>query len=249
MDAKELGSFIAALRKENHMTQAELAKKIHVTDKAVSRWERGLGFPDINTIEPLADALGISVVELMCAHEKTQARAEDTITTEDVKEMLNSTADMTHYYRKKQNAVLAGIYLAVVIALGFVIDRLYWGYVLMLVASAVIGIVSLYSVKKNWNNEIYRYLYLRISWLSAGALFIGIFSISSEEFIKQHFPAYHTSSVLFMLAADVAIIWQAVSNAKKGKISWKLAVFTIAVILLLMIKFLYDTLKPTAYPG
>lgn len=59
MDAKVLGSFIAAHRKENHMTQAELAKKIHVTDKAVSRWERGLGFPDINTIEPLADALGI----------------------------------------------------------------------------------------------------------------------------------------------------------------------------------------------
>ena len=47
------------------MTQAELAGKIGVTDKAVSRWERGLGFPDINTMEPLADALGISLLELM----------------------------------------------------------------------------------------------------------------------------------------------------------------------------------------
>ena len=54
MEAKEFGRFIAGMRKEKKMTQAELAEKIHVTDKAVSRWERGLGFPDIQTIEPLA---------------------------------------------------------------------------------------------------------------------------------------------------------------------------------------------------
>lgn len=65
MDAKKFGQFIAATRKEHHMTQAELAGKLQVTDKAVSRWERGLGFPDIATIEPLADALGLSVSELM----------------------------------------------------------------------------------------------------------------------------------------------------------------------------------------
>lgn len=47
------------------MTQVGLAGKIGVTDKAVSRWERGLGFPDINTMEPLATALGVSLLELM----------------------------------------------------------------------------------------------------------------------------------------------------------------------------------------
>ena len=68
MEAKELGSFIARIRKEKQITQAELAKRLNVTDKAVSRWERGLGFPDINTLEPLADALGVSLAELMkCA--------------------------------------------------------------------------------------------------------------------------------------------------------------------------------------
>lgn len=51
MDAKKFGAFISERRKEQHMTQAGLAGKIGVTDKAVSRWERGLGFPDINTIE------------------------------------------------------------------------------------------------------------------------------------------------------------------------------------------------------
>ena len=67
MDAKKLGQFIAEIRKEKEMTQAELASKLHVTDKAVSKWERGLGLPDINSIEPLADALGISVAEVMQA--------------------------------------------------------------------------------------------------------------------------------------------------------------------------------------
>ena len=65
MDVKKFGSFIASVRKEQQMTQAELAQKLQVTDKAVSKLERGLGFPDINTIEPLADALGVSVLEIM----------------------------------------------------------------------------------------------------------------------------------------------------------------------------------------
>lgn len=65
MDATRFGLFVAEMRKEKHMTQAELAAKIKVTDKAVSRWERGLGFPDINSLEPLAEALGVSILELM----------------------------------------------------------------------------------------------------------------------------------------------------------------------------------------
>ena len=65
MEAKELGEFIAANRKKRQITQADLAKMLNVTDKAVSRWERGLGFPDINTLEPLAEALGVTLTELM----------------------------------------------------------------------------------------------------------------------------------------------------------------------------------------
>ena len=48
MDAKEFGAFLAQVRRERNMTQAELAQQLHVTDKAVSRWERGIGLPDIN---------------------------------------------------------------------------------------------------------------------------------------------------------------------------------------------------------
>lgn len=51
-------ALIAAARKEQNMTQKELAAALHVSDRAVSKWERGAGFPDISLLEPLADTLG-----------------------------------------------------------------------------------------------------------------------------------------------------------------------------------------------
>ena len=65
MDAEKFAAFLQARRKELGMTQAQLAEKLYVTAKAVSRWERGLGYPDIKLLQPLADALEISLVELM----------------------------------------------------------------------------------------------------------------------------------------------------------------------------------------
>ena len=65
MDRYVTGAVIRRLREERKMTQEELAEKIFVSGKAVSRWETGQGLPDISLLEPLADALGISVIELM----------------------------------------------------------------------------------------------------------------------------------------------------------------------------------------
>lgn len=64
---KSIGETIASLRKEKGMTQNELAEKMNVTDKAVSKWERDLSCPDINTISKLADVLNVSVEELLKA--------------------------------------------------------------------------------------------------------------------------------------------------------------------------------------
>ena len=62
---KTLGAMIAELRKQHGMTQLELAEKMGVTDKAVSKWERDLSCPDISSIPNLAEILGVSVEELM----------------------------------------------------------------------------------------------------------------------------------------------------------------------------------------
>lgn len=59
------GAAIKALREKNKMTQMQLAGKIGVCDKTISKWETGKGYPDITLLEPIADALGVSVTELL----------------------------------------------------------------------------------------------------------------------------------------------------------------------------------------
>ena len=71
MDAKATGSLIARRRKELVLSQAELAERLHVTDKAVSRWETGRGMPGLDCLEPLSEALGLSVSELLSGKELT----------------------------------------------------------------------------------------------------------------------------------------------------------------------------------
>ena len=64
MDKYVTGAVIRRLREHKKMTQDELANKLHVSSKAVSKWETGQGLPDISLLEPLAKALHISVIEL-----------------------------------------------------------------------------------------------------------------------------------------------------------------------------------------
>ena len=65
MNNIQFGAFVAQSRREKGLTQKELADLLHVTDKAVSKWETGKGFPDLKLLEPLARALDVSLVELL----------------------------------------------------------------------------------------------------------------------------------------------------------------------------------------
>lgn len=65
MDTRSLGARIAALRREKGWTQKELAARLHVTDKAVSKWETGINFPDVSLWQPMADLFHISLLEFL----------------------------------------------------------------------------------------------------------------------------------------------------------------------------------------
>ena len=69
---KSLGSILAELRKQNNMTQADLAEKMCVTDKSVSKWERDISCPNIETIQKLADFFNIPVNELLSAKSSSE---------------------------------------------------------------------------------------------------------------------------------------------------------------------------------
>lgn len=100
MDAVKFGYFVAERRKELKMTQKDLAAKIQVTDKAVSKWERGLGFPDINTIESLADALNVSIIELMKSEKQIENVSVDEAVVMDVLDIADKEV------QKKQLKIL-----------------------------------------------------------------------------------------------------------------------------------------------
>ena len=77
IDKTKLGPFIAELRRENGYTQKELAEKLFISDKAVSKWETGTSIPDTALLIPLADLLGVTVTELlMCRHMEEAAPLE-----------------------------------------------------------------------------------------------------------------------------------------------------------------------------
>ncbi len=65
MNQHLIGTTIKNIRERKNITQKELAEKLNVSDKTISKWETGKGFPDISLFEPLASELGISVIELM----------------------------------------------------------------------------------------------------------------------------------------------------------------------------------------
>ncbi len=70
MNNQNMGKFISELRKSNHMTQKDLAAKLNITDKAVSKWERGLSCPDISLLSSIADIFGITTSELLNSEKK-----------------------------------------------------------------------------------------------------------------------------------------------------------------------------------
>lgn len=92
MKKQTFGNIIVSLRKEKGMTQLELAEKMGVTDKAVSKWERDLSFPDVSSIPKLAEIFEVSVDDLMQVKTKTKETPPDNKINEIIPLALNGVA-------------------------------------------------------------------------------------------------------------------------------------------------------------
>lgn len=112
MDTKATGALIAARRKRMALSQAELAERLHVTDKAVSRWETGRGMPGLDSLEPLAEALGLSVSELLSGKELTTEELPKAADAQIVESMRNAA-------RMAFRGALAVLLAAAVLAAGW----------------------------------------------------------------------------------------------------------------------------------
>ena len=119
MNEREFGHFIAERRKEKGWTQLVLAEKIHVTDKAISKWERGAGLPDIKLLEPLAAALDLSLTELMASKKNSE-----TVKDDFMEDAIQNTLEVAVLQNEIQtrNALLVISLIAIVIVTIFLLD-------------------------------------------------------------------------------------------------------------------------------
>ena len=108
MDKEKFGEFICYLRKEKGMTQKELGDILHLTNKAISKWERGLSLPDICIIEEIAKNLDISVLELL----NGEKNSESDISNEKANKIIEDTvkhSGETIKRLKRKVTILIGI--------------------------------------------------------------------------------------------------------------------------------------------
>ena len=105
MNQEKMGKFISKLRKEKNLTQEQLAEKMGVTDKSISRWENGKTMPDLSMITILAEELNVEVSELLNGRKMTKEELEklrDTINNVieySNKEKENKTTKLNNYFR------------------------------------------------------------------------------------------------------------------------------------------------------
>lgn len=113
MDNIMTGGFIKELRKEKDMTQKQLADLLHITDRAVSKWERGICAPDISLLEPLAEILGVSIVELIRGERAERPEEPEASAKEIVRYSRSEVARKVRGIRKKY-LIAAAVFLAII---------------------------------------------------------------------------------------------------------------------------------------
>ena len=185
MDANKFGCFVAERRKELKMTQKDLAAKIQVTDKAVSKWERGLGFPDINTIEDLADALDVSIMELMKSEREKQEISAEEMAVNDVVQIAKTDFEerqkiITYTFA---GSTLLFTILEILLSIDWNAERLAlsanvpWVAIVPGIIMLIYGIICKIKVKKSFGAVEIGISLLLIPVIIIGAVFLicGIF--------------------------------------------------------------------------
>ena len=138
MEKQTLGMIIASSRKEHALTQLELAEKMGVTDKAVSKWERNLSCPDVNTLPKLAELFGMSVDELLQANLEVQLSSKRKDTYARIRKMLTLIL--------KAVSVATGVAVIVLSTLKEI--DMYSGFCLLGIGLACVGLVMLQNEKE-----------------------------------------------------------------------------------------------------
>ena len=120
MDSKKIGTYLASKRLARGLTQEQLAARIYVSPKTISKWERGRGLLDVSNLEPLCEALGISIAALLRGQD--EAPVLDKRTESDILDLLHDK----ELYRKRVRALLPIGVLSLVLVFAVIIFASYY---------------------------------------------------------------------------------------------------------------------------
>ena len=123
MNQEKIGKFILKLRREKNMTQQELADKIGVTDRAISKWENGRGLPDLSLMIPLCKELGITINELISGEQIEKKDYQSKL-----EENIFKTIDYTNRKFANKNKILK-IVVGTIITIVLIIGLMFFVYV------------------------------------------------------------------------------------------------------------------------
>ena len=201
MNAEYTGKKIAELRKEKGLTQKELANKLHVTDKAVSKWERGVNFPDLGLMEALAEALDTTPSILLGLENSTK---EEIVTSFAEISTLQNEEGERDIQKVGWGNLFAGIFLMIFMyfiniklqrnGLYFESEGLLWGIYILIVTVVVGALYTLrkYKAIKKW--ETLEMVLTEVIVVDA-VIFLAI------QFFTGSNPNYIVSSILIGIAS------------------------------------------------
>ena len=150
IDKAKFGAFVAQLRKEKGLMQKELAEKLYVSDKAVSKWERGLSIPDVAILVPLAEILGVTVTELLECRRLPKDEPMDSQQTEElVKKVIGLSEEEQRKYRPDRLkrglqlflcTAVGALEIWVLTMLGYSMDEIFASLGTMMILMAIFGL-------------------------------------------------------------------------------------------------------------
>ena len=150
IDKAKFGAFVAQLRKEKGLMQKELAEQLYVSDKAVSKWERGLSIPDVAILVPLAEILGVTVTELLeCRRLPKDEPMYSQQTEELVKKVIGLSEEEQRKYRPDRLkrglqlflcTAVGALEIWVLTMLGYSMDEIFASLGTMMILMAIFGL-------------------------------------------------------------------------------------------------------------
>ena len=158
MDQLKIGKFIAACRKQKNLTQMQLSEKLGITDKAISKWERGIAMPDSAIMLDLCEILGISVNELLSG--------EKIVMENESKKSEQLLLEMSKELEKKNKTIWTSMWVimivsmaalfAAILAASLWIPEGVWQLVVILVSCALFLIPCFYALKLEVSVGVYK---------------------------------------------------------------------------------------------